>query len=213
MNPACKIDLAGRECQKWMTKVCAHCSSLLPDAEEAALWDRWWPNELPSPYKSLVNYMSAFDCHKLRREVARLVEESLSSTDESTESWTYSRIYGYIFVAILVGVVLILLMCVLWMLVVTLRHHPQKAPPSPLPKGKDKDVEAAKYKKSSSESATLRNPVKLAFAEESDSRTHHRLYRKRSSSELNSMYNQENNSSYPEPGTAQQGRREQHRFK
>ncbi|XP_022213627.1 uncharacterized protein LOC111068455 [Drosophila obscura] len=210
MNPACKIDLAGRECQDWMTKVCAHCSSLLPDAEEAVLWDSWWPDELPSPYKSLVNYMSAFDCHKLRREVARLVEEPLSSTGDSAQYCTPTRIYRYAIVAMVVCAVLALMMCIVWIVMVTFRHRPVPhhalRPPNVCPA----DVEAAQSKKSSSESATLRKPVKLAFAGQSGSRTHLGLHRKNSSIEAGCLCNQDNISLYPEPGTAQSsGSREQ----
>uniref|UniRef100_A0A6P4DUJ1 Uncharacterized protein LOC108037204 n=1 Tax=Drosophila rhopaloa TaxID=1041015 RepID=A0A6P4DUJ1_DRORH len=73
MNPACRLNLEGTECQQWMNEVCAHCAQLLPSAEQAELWDKWWADDLPAPFKNRVNLMSAYDCHKLRREVARQV--------------------------------------------------------------------------------------------------------------------------------------------
>jgi len=73
MNPACRMNLESRECQDWMNEVCAHCAHLLPSSEEAELWDKWWSDELPAPFKTRVNLMSAYDCHKLRKEVARQV--------------------------------------------------------------------------------------------------------------------------------------------
>ncbi|XP_017076791.2 LOW QUALITY PROTEIN: uncharacterized protein LOC108111748 [Drosophila eugracilis] len=73
MNPACKLNLDGKECQVWMDEVCAHCAQLLPSVEDADLWDKWWADELPAPFKPRVNLMSAYDCHKLRKEVARQV--------------------------------------------------------------------------------------------------------------------------------------------
>ncbi|XP_002137795.2 uncharacterized protein [Drosophila pseudoobscura] len=165
MNPACKIDLACRECQDWMTEVCAHCSSLLPDAEESALWDAWWPDEPPSPYKAVVNYMSAFDCHKLRREVGRLVEESLESTSESAPIWAPYRILRYILLATVLCVVLILMMYVVWILVVTFRQTPAT------PCRQCSQSGTMQCKKSSSEVSILRNPLKRAYPGESASRS------------------------------------------
>ncbi|KRK03504.1 uncharacterized protein LOC6536750 isoform X1 [Drosophila yakuba] len=73
MNPACRLNLESKECQEWMNEVCAHCAHLLPGVEEADLWDKWWSDELPTPFKPRVDLMSAYDCHKLRKEVARQV--------------------------------------------------------------------------------------------------------------------------------------------
>ncbi|XP_017111093.1 uncharacterized protein LOC108135062 [Drosophila elegans] len=73
MNPACRVSLESTECQEWMNEVCAHCAHLLPSAEQAELWDKWWADDLPAPFKNRVNLMTAYDCHKLRKDVARQV--------------------------------------------------------------------------------------------------------------------------------------------
>lgn len=73
MNPACRQNMESRECQEWMNLVSSHCRPLLPNAEQALLWDRWWPDDLTAPYKTWVSTMSAFDCHRLRKVVARQV--------------------------------------------------------------------------------------------------------------------------------------------
>nr|XP_016993161.2 uncharacterized protein LOC108054634 [Drosophila takahashii] len=104
MNPACRVSLEGRECQDWMNEVCAHCAHLLPSSEEAELWDKWWADELPAPFKSHVNLMSAYDCHKLRKEVARQVlahgDQEWYEEVGNPVTWTVSHLILMILVMI-----------------------------------------------------------------------------------------------------------------
>ncbi|KAH8301315.1 hypothetical protein KR018_008477, partial [Drosophila ironensis] len=149
MNPACKQNLVSSECQEWMNAVCAHCSNLLPDARQAELWDSWWPDEPAGPYKPRVSLMSAFDCHRLRKEVAREVEKinalqsdpnggsekgqehdhGLGDGNPHLVQWTMCRI---ILVALVAITVLVALIWTLKMLTDALRswQSPQKNPPS-----------------------------------------------------------------------------------
>ncbi|KAH8265541.1 hypothetical protein KR038_010169, partial [Drosophila bunnanda] len=83
MNPACRLNLDSPECQTWITAVNSHCGSLLPNAEQASLWDTWWPDELTAPYKTWVSTMSAFDCYRVRKEVATQVDGRLQAQTKS----------------------------------------------------------------------------------------------------------------------------------
>ncbi|XP_017041237.1 uncharacterized protein LOC108088092 [Drosophila ficusphila] len=104
MNPACRLNLESRECQEWMNEVCAHCAHLLPSAEEADLWDKWWADDLPAPFKSRVGLMSAYDCHRLRKEVARQVEahgkEEWHESGRRSVMWSICRLILVILVMI-----------------------------------------------------------------------------------------------------------------
>lgn len=104
MNPACRLNLESKECQEWMNEVCAHCAHLLPGVEEAELWDKWWSDELPAPFKSRVNLMSAYDCHKLRKEVARQVTNSRDQEWHEDEgnpvTWTLCQLILLIIVMV-----------------------------------------------------------------------------------------------------------------
>ncbi|KAH8361851.1 hypothetical protein KR200_003002, partial [Drosophila serrata] len=92
MNPACRLNLDSPECQKWITAVTSHCGSLLPNAEQAALWDTWWPDELPAPYKTWVSTMSSFDCFRVRKEVANQVDGRLhAQSNSNTALWSSCR--------------------------------------------------------------------------------------------------------------------------
>ncbi|KAH8242575.1 hypothetical protein KR032_000150, partial [Drosophila birchii] len=92
MNPACRLNLDSPECQTWMNAVSSHCRSLLPFGEQASLWDSWWPDELPAPYKTWVSTMSAFDCYRVRKEVANQVDGRFQAESKGNPSlWTFCR--------------------------------------------------------------------------------------------------------------------------
>ncbi|KAH8288834.1 hypothetical protein KR054_010331, partial [Drosophila jambulina] len=109
MNPACRLNLDSLECQTWLTAVGAHCAALLPTAEQASLWDNWWPNELPASYKTWVSTMSAFDCYRLRKEVANLVDGRLQ-LEVNSHSAMRSLIHWTIGIVLLLAVLIVMLL-------------------------------------------------------------------------------------------------------
>ncbi|KAH8347305.1 hypothetical protein KR059_008686, partial [Drosophila kikkawai] len=134
MNPACRLNLNGPECQKWLTAVSSHCGSLLPKAELASLWDSWWPDELPAPYKAWVSTLSAFDCHKLRKEVANQLDESLQ-----TEANSHSAFRSFSRWPMALLVLLMVLMAMLFALKMVIKLCRERrsdvcSSPSPTPK-------------------------------------------------------------------------------
>lgn len=154
MNPACKLSLESPECQDWMSEVCAHCSHLLPDPRQAELWDTWWPDEPPAPYKPRISLMSAYDCHKLRKEVAREVakrenvnehDHGLGEGDHSVK-WTVCRI---ILVILVLATVIFTIICAFRLLIGGIRRwwSPSPAPCKPEEKTPPPktDVESPKH--------------------------------------------------------------------
>ncbi|EDW97034.1 uncharacterized protein LOC6536750 isoform X2 [Drosophila yakuba] len=117
MNPACRLNLESKECQEWMNEVCAHCAHLLPGVEEADLWDKWWSDELPTPFKPRVDLMSAYDCHKLRKEVARQVtaraDREWYEDEGNPVTWT---LYQLIILIMVMVSTVIAMLCALKML-------------------------------------------------------------------------------------------------
>ncbi|KAH8331040.1 hypothetical protein KR067_010777, partial [Drosophila pandora] len=190
MNPACKLSLESPECQDWMSEVCAHCSHLLPDPRQAELWDTWWPDEPAAPFKPRVSLMSAYDCHKLRKEVAREVakrdkvdehDHGLGEGDHPVE-WTLCRI---ILVILVLATVLLSIICAFRMLIGGIRRlwkapsppsspctveEKQKTPP---PKN---DVESTKPPPDEPSKPSKHPRSFLSFGRNSDPRTRYGPY-------------------------------------
>ncbi|KAH8268553.1 hypothetical protein KR026_008537, partial [Drosophila bipectinata] len=188
MNPACKLSLQSPECQDWMSEVCAHCSHLLPDPRQAELWDTWWPDEPAAPYKPRVSLMSAYDCHKLRKEVAREVtkRENVEDHDhglgegDQPVGWTICRI---ILVILVLATVLFTIVCALQMIIGGIRRWIQ--PPleqcmsdekhkTPPPKT---DVETPKPPPEEPPKRTKAPRSFISFGQNSDPRTHYGPYK------------------------------------
>ncbi|XP_017151217.1 uncharacterized protein LOC108161464 [Drosophila miranda] len=70
MNPICRIDINLPECQKWMDDVYNKCREIF--SREVAS-SAWWQDETPAIYKENIQAMTAIDCHKLKRDLAREV--------------------------------------------------------------------------------------------------------------------------------------------
>ncbi|XP_022226569.1 uncharacterized protein LOC111076858 [Drosophila obscura] len=70
MNPICRIDINRPECQKWMDDVYKKCREIF-SREVAA--SAWWHDATPAIYKADIHAMTALDCHKLKRDLAKEV--------------------------------------------------------------------------------------------------------------------------------------------
>ncbi|XP_030374742.1 uncharacterized protein LOC115624259 [Scaptodrosophila lebanonensis] len=105
MNPVCKLNIDSSECQHWMGEVCAHCSKLLAN-EDVELWDAWWPNEFP-PYNPVPHFMSAFECHKLKREVARQVDQQVFEASDAYKRQQFFWQVGMVLIIVLLIIVII----------------------------------------------------------------------------------------------------------
>ncbi|KAH8369444.1 hypothetical protein KR009_011245 [Drosophila setifemur] len=195
MNPACRLSLASTECQEWMGEVCAHCSQLLPDARQAALWDSWWPEEPAAPFKPHVSLMSAYDCHKLRKEVARQVaphgdpeEPKLAVASASHPAWVICR---FILVTLVLLTVILSMIFALCILIGAVRRwrKPKKCAPSPEPTPEERPKTRVTPAPSSASAENIKSspqdPGKqskkprslIAFGRKSDPRTRYGPYK------------------------------------
>ncbi|KAI8042343.1 hypothetical protein M5D96_003655 [Drosophila gunungcola] len=77
MNPICKVDINRPECQEWMVKVYGKCRNLFNNMGKLPMW---WLDNAPAAYKVDVEAMTAEDCHRLKRELGKEVEEEDTST-------------------------------------------------------------------------------------------------------------------------------------
>ncbi|SPP85981.1 stress response protein nst1 [Drosophila guanche] len=86
MNPICRLAIDQPECQQWMDDVFKTCGEIFSrEMVESA----WWQDETPAVYKADLQAMTAYDCHKLKRDLPREVAatESEPSPDEAFLWW------------------------------------------------------------------------------------------------------------------------------
>ncbi|XP_044249570.1 uncharacterized protein [Drosophila takahashii] len=101
MNPICKVDINRPDCQKWMVEAYAKCRDLFSTQS----FPSWWLNDTPAVYKD-VRAMTAEDCHRLKRELAREVAEE----DGEVNNIGLGRMVG-LFMAIGAIFILFILLC------------------------------------------------------------------------------------------------------
>lgn len=191
MNPACRQNMESRECQEWMNLVSSHCRPLLPNAEQALLWDRWWPDDLTAPYKTWVSTMSAFDCHRLRKVVARQVAAQVEGglPAEGHDHPVMWSVYRWIVVLVVLLTVVMAMAFAVRILIGSARGwRPAECTPTPPPTPRiveapppPVDVEAPACK-------PFKEPRSfISFGQHSDPRTRYGPYKHQSLLETNSM--------------------------
>ncbi|EDW80400.2 uncharacterized protein Dwil_GK19125 [Drosophila willistoni] len=112
MNPICNIDIDSMECQKWMIDVYNRCRQLF-NLEPVDPFKAWWHDDTPSVYKSDVQTMTAYDCHKLKRDLGREVAEVIPRPHLTMENRPLGDIVSLLWflVLVLIVVIIIIIMC------------------------------------------------------------------------------------------------------
>nr|XP_017095698.2 uncharacterized protein LOC108124493 [Drosophila bipectinata] len=134
MNPICNVDITKPECQKWMVEVYTRCKDLFR-REVPVRMSYWWFDITPAIYKEKLESMTRSDCHKLRRRLARQLE------DEEGIGKFLIGILALILASLLIVVTLVLL-CRMTLRQIRLKYRidtpisediPEEPPPEILP--------------------------------------------------------------------------------
>ncbi|XP_068159582.1 uncharacterized protein [Drosophila tropicalis] len=96
------------ECQKWMIDVYNRCSQLFT-LEPVDPFEVWWHDDTPARYKSDVNTMTAYDCHKLKRDLGREVAEVIPRPHLILKNCPLGDIVSLLWFLILVSIVVIII--------------------------------------------------------------------------------------------------------
>ncbi|KAL7729697.1 hypothetical protein ACLKA6_014567 [Drosophila palustris] len=123
MHPSCKQNINSTECQKWMSEVLAHCNRLLAD-KQLQFWDDWWLNEHPVAYYHLPHLKSAYDCQKLKKEIAQQLSgaASLNAGANQMEEDKLEPAWQTALILIVASLALIIIVSMVWLLNSTLRQ-------------------------------------------------------------------------------------------